>query len=273
MEVVRFAPSPTGWLHLGHAYSANYADRARAGGKFLLRIEDIDLARAKAEFYDGIFQDLRWLGVRWEDPALYQSRRMAAYQAAMARLISDSSAYRCFCSRKEVASATQAPHESPPEYPGTCRSIPLDEADAMVTSGRSFAWRLDVGKALRQAKNLSWIDRRLGTQAVPLIGDPVIARKDIPTSYHLSCVVDDAEQGVTLVTRGEDLFEATHIHRLLQSVLDLPTPHYEHHSLVGDDEGKRLSKRDHSITLRSLRAKGWTPDQILARAEDCLIGS
>lgn len=276
VDTVRFAPSPTGWLHLGHAYAAGFARDAARDGPVLLRIEDIDADRVRSEYVDGILEDLAWLGIVWRRPAVFQTQRLPLYERALARLVDAGDVYRCFCSRKqiaaEVAAAGGAPHGLPPAYPGTCRALSALESAERAESGEPFAWRLDLRRSCDERGPLTWVDRTKGTQhASPDVGDPVIARKDLCASYHLSATVDDAEQGVTLVTRGEDLFPATGVHRVLQALLDLPVPEYDHHPLVGDAEGQALSKRDHSITLRSLRASGLSGEDVLALAKGRLL--
>lgn len=268
--VTRFAPSPTGRLHLGHAHSALFA-RAQAGaqGRFLLRIEDIDAGRCRPDFIDGIFEDLAWLGLRWEQPVRRQSEHLDDYRAALARLDGMGLLYPCFCTRKdiadEVARAGHAPHG--PDgvlYPGLCRGLSVAERAERMASGAAFALRLDMAAARARAGRLHWRDCAAGPQvATPeMFGDVVLARKDTPTSYHLAVTVDDALQGVTLVTRGEDLFAATHVHRLLQALLGLPVPEYHHHRLLADETGKRFAKRDRSLTLQSLREHGHSPDDV-----------
>lgn len=269
--VTRFAPSPTGELHLGHAYSALFAEReaTRDGGRFLLRIEDIDAGRCRPEFEMAILKDLDWLGIVWETPVRRQSEHMADYAAGLNRLTDMGLLYPCFCTRREIAAelaaAGQAPHgEDGPLYPGTCRHLdPGLRAERMAT-GLSYALRLDVGGAVRQVGPLAWIDREKGrVEAHPeIFGDVIMARKDTPASYHLACTWDDALQGVTLVTRGQDLFLATHVHRLLQALLGLPSPDYHHHRLLTDDSGRRLAKRDRAQTLRSLRDQGVGAEEL-----------
>lgn len=272
-ETVRFAPSPTGWLHLGHAYSAWFADQRRAGGRFLLRIEDIDSARTRPDYVQGIFDDLTWLGIEWEEPPFFQSSRTSAYLKSLEHLRGLGVIYPCFCSRAEIANALGAPHGAVPHYPGTCRTLTTNESAARMTSGDPFALRLDLTRAETRTGPLKWTDRRRGLQVVPYreLSDPVLARKDAPASYHLSCVTDDAETGVSLVTRGSELFKSTHIHRILQALLGFPTPEYEHHPLVGDAHGNRLAKRDSSISLRSLREAGISPTEVIATAQSQLI--
>lgn len=273
MIVTRFAPSPNGYLHLGHALSALTGFRAarEAGGRFLLRIEDIDTARARPEFEEAIHEDLAWLGLDWETPVRRQSAHFADYAAALARLRGMGLTYPCFCTRKdieaEIARSQAAPHG--PEgalYPGLCRHLSDAERRRRLDAGETFAIRLDVAKASAAAGPLGWHDRLKGGIAADpaALGDVVLARKDIPTSYHLAVTVDDAVQGVTLVTRGEDLFHATHIHRLLQALLELPVPDYWHHGLIRDATGVRLAKSRGAPTLRGLREAGMTPGQVLA---------
>ena len=261
--VTRFAPSPTGALHIGHAASAILAhDRARAsGGRFLLRIEDIDGARSREAHIDGIVADLRWLGLDW-DGFCRQSTRLALYEAALSRLRADGLLYPCFCTRAEiaaeVAAALTAPQgDAPPPYPGICRTI-----DAAMRAHRlarePHCWRLDMAAACARHPVLEWHDEGAGrVAAMPqAAGDVVLARKDAPASYHLAATVDDADQGITHVIRGADLFAATHVHRLLQALLALPTPVYCHHPLVTDAEGRRLAKRDGAPTLAAHRLAG-----------------
>lgn len=262
--VTRFAPSPTGRLHKGHAYSALLAfGRAKeAGGRFLLRIEDIDTTRCKAEFTGGIFEDLAWLGLTWEEPVRVQSHHFGDYQAALDRLKQMGLAYPCFCTRKdiqrEIAAADSAPHgPDGPVYPGTCRG--REDADALMAAGTPHAWRLDLKAALTHiGEPLVWHDEGKGpvTATPEELGDVVLARKDTPTSYHLSVVVDDALQGITHIIRGEDLWHATHIHVVLQKLLGLPSPTYHHHGLLLDADGQRFAKRNKSVTLESLRRSG-----------------
>ena len=275
MIVTRFAPSPTGLLHLGHAYAALFAwQRAQeAGGRFLLRIEDIDASRCREEFVAAILEDLSWLGLKWETPVRRQSRHLGDYCAALDRLEAAGLVYPCFCTRAaikaEIARALDAPQgPDGPLYPGTCRGLSPRERERRRLAGEAYAVRLDVAQALARTGPLTWHDERAGSVAAdPLaLGDVVLARKDAPTSYHLAVTVDDALQGVTQVTRGVDLFAATHVHRLLQALLDLPTPEYCHHALLGDAEGRRYAKRDRSLTLRALREAGRTPAEVRAMA-------
>ena len=271
--VTRFAPSPNGFLHLGHAYSALTAcDAARAaGGRFLLRIEDVDTARARPELEEAIYEDLSWLGITWETPVRRQSEHFPEYAATLGRLEARGFLYPCFCTRSEIESALNAPHG--PEgaiYPGTCRTLSLDRRAARIAAGRPFARRLDLTAALAAAGPLAFVesDAHVSVEADRLhheIGDVVLARKDVPASYHLSVVHDDALQGVTHVIRGADLAFATPLHRLLQALLELPTPRYRHHPLVLDAAGKRFAKRDGAATLRALRAAGVTPAEVRAR--------
>jgi glutamyl-Q tRNA(Asp) synthetase len=260
--ITRFAPSPTGKLHLGHAWSALQAfDRARAaGGRLLLRIEDIDEGRSRAEFVDGIYEDLRWLGLDWDGVVVFQSQRSALYSDALERLHALGVTYRCWCTRAEIAASAGAPQgERASIYPGTCRSR-TPPADP-----RPHCWRLDMEKAVALAGPLVWHDEAAGKiVARPhLQGDVVIARKDALASYHLAVTVDDAAQGITHVVRGNDLFEATHVHRLLQEMLGLPTPRYHHHQLVIGDDGERLAKRRASPTIAALRERGFDPAHLV----------
>jgi len=274
--VTRFAPSPTGFLHLGHAYAAFYAAHAAgAQGRFLLRIEDIDRGRCRAEFEAALLEDLAWLGLRWETPVRRQSEHFPAYEAALVQLRNDELVYPCFCTRadiaQEIAAASAAPHAMGPDgpiYPGTCRHLSGTERAARMDSGKPYAWRLHMAAARARHGTLTWHDAHAGTIAATpeIFGDVVIARKDIPTSYHLACTWDDALQGISLVTRGADLFPATHIHRLLQALFDLPTPQYDHHPLTLDAHGRKFSKRDKAPTLRALRESGRSPDEVIALA-------
>jgi glutamyl-Q tRNA(Asp) synthetase len=277
MTTTRFAPSPTGLLHLGHAYSAlhaaSFVDAAR-GDRFLVRIEDIDRTRCRPEFEAAILEDLVWLGLAWERPVRRQSDHMDDYRTALERLETMGLLYKCFHSRKELDEALSAPHNRPmmgpdgPAVTGTDALMPEDERIRREAAGEPYALRLRMAEALRRAGPLSWVDRIHGTQTArpELFGDVVLARKDVATSYHLAVTVDDALQGVTLVTRGEDLFQASHVHRLLQALLDLPVPEYAHHPLLSDPEtGRRFAKRDRSLTLKTLRESGMTAAQIRAR--------
>jgi glutamyl-Q tRNA(Asp) synthetase len=271
MIVTRFAPSPTGLLHLGHAFAAIVA--AQAGDDFVLRIEDIDGSRSRDHFIEAIMLDLKWLGLSWDEPVLRQSSRMDAYRTAQDRLAAQGLTYPCFCTRadiaREIARAGDAPHSSEgPLYPGTCRALSRDVRDARIAAGESYAIRLDVAKATALTGPLTFLEQGHRVDVEPaLFGDVVIARKDMPTSYHLSVVVDDAGQGVTLVTRGEDLLPATHVQRLLQALLELPEPAYAHHRLILDENGRKFSKRDGAVTLKSLREAGATPADIRARID------
>ncbi|WP_135079803.1 tRNA glutamyl-Q(34) synthetase GluQRS [Terasakiella sp. SH-1] len=269
-HVTRFAPSPTGYLHLGHAYSALFC--AEKGDRFLLRIEDIDQGRCRPEYIAAIYEDLAWLGLNWDIPVRCQSQHMDEYAKALHQLAEMGLLYPCFCTRKdiqaEIERAGHAPHG--PDgilYPGTCRTLSRAQQEDLKASGKSFALRLDMTKAIKMAGPLSWLDHDKGMQkATPeIFGDVVLARKDTPTSYHLSVTLDDNLQGITLVTRGEDLFHASHIHRLLQALLELDVPEYHHHGLLVGEDGKRFAKRDKSLTIRSLREKGLSVDELLNR--------
>lgn len=269
--VTRFAPSPTGYLHLGHALSALTAfDAARdAGGRFILRIEDIDQGRARPEFEAAIFEDLAWLGLTWEEPVRRQSAHMADYATVLNTLIERNLVYRCFRTRAEIAEAiASAPHGASDDvFRG--EALPADEEAAKLEAGEAFAWRLSLKKA-RAALGPAYFtlvfeDETGLVRAEPdRHGDVILARKDFSTSYHLASVWDDALQGVTHVIRGEDLREAAHLHVLLQKLLELPQPVYRHHRLVLGEDGKRLAKRDQAATLRALREAGKTPDDVRA---------
>ena len=269
--VTRFAPSPTGWLHLGHAHSALFAwsEARRQAGRFLLRIEDIDRARTRLEFEAAIVEDLAWLGLDWERPVRRQSEHFEDYAAALARLEGEGVLYPCFCTRAEIAAAGQAPHGiEHGSYPGTCRQLSPAQRQERIAAGRPYALRLDAAAAARRAGPLHFADRAHGRIAVDpfLLGDAVLARKDTPASYHLAVTLDDALQAVTLVTRGEDLLPATHVHRLLQALLGLPEPAYHHHPLLTDEAGNRLSKRHGALALRALRDAGMSATEARARA-------
>lgn len=276
-NVTRFAPSPTGFLHLGHAYAALFAEQAARenGGTFLLRIEDIDTVRSKAEYERAIEEDLHWLGLAWPTPVRRQSEHFAEYGRALDQLKAKDLLYPCFCTRKEIAAEIAASAAAPqgpdgPLYPGTCRKLSEAERAARIAHGDEHAWRLDVARASASVGSLAFDESGEGERGVisatpGIFGDVVLARRETPTSYHLSVVVDDAAQGVTLVTRGLDLFPATHLHRLLQQLLTLPVPRYRHHRLILDAEGKRLAKRDQATALRTLRAEGKTAREIRER--------
>jgi glutamyl-Q tRNA(Asp) synthetase len=264
-ETTRFAPSPTGLLHLGHAHSALFAHAQAADGRFILRIEDIDTTRCKPEFIAALEEDLHWLGLDWEQPVRRQSEHFADYRAALGRLRDKGLIYPCFCTRADIAASPGAPHgPDGPLYPGTCRALDTTEAARRIAAGESHALRLDVARALRLTGPLTWHDQAAGEQQArpDLLGDVVLARKEVPTSYHLAVTVDDAVQDITLVTRGQDLFHATHMHRLLQALLDLPVPRWRHHKLLVDEQGRRYAKRDRALTLRALREAGHTPTQV-----------
>ncbi|HEX7776008.1 MAG TPA: tRNA glutamyl-Q(34) synthetase GluQRS [Parvibaculum sp.] len=282
-EVIRFAPSPNGWLHLGHAYSALFAFETakERGGRFLLRIEDIDIGRCRPEYEQGIYEDLAWLGLDWEQPVRRQSEHFADYEHALKRLRDMGLVYPCFATRKEITDAIEASGvglarwpvdpDGAPLYPGLYKDIPKAELNRLMWEGRSYAWRLDMEKALARAEELNggpvtFEETGQGPRGEsgklvidPMrFGDVVIARKDVPTSYHLAVTVDDAIQKVTTVTRGQDLFPATYVHRVLQLLLGLPAPRYRHHALVRDETGRRLSKSASDMGLRELRAQGLT---------------
>ena len=257
MIVTRFAPSPTGRLHLGHAYSAVLGhSRAReSGGKFLLRIEDLDPGRSRPEFVDGIFEDLNWLGIQWDGPVFVQSQRTQHYEDALGTLRERGLVYACFCTRADIAQSLTAPHgDAATSYPGTCRPLPDDPGRRATTP---HCWRLDSAQALEMTGLPSWQEACFSFDAeLSQIGDAILARKDAPASYHLACVVDDAAAGVTKVVRGGDLRPSTPIQRLLQQLLGLPEPRYLHHRLITHDGGRRLAKRDLAPTLASMREAG-----------------
>ena len=273
--VTRFAPSPTGYLHLGHVRSALEGWHAARcdGGRFLLRLEDIDRTRCRDKYAAAIIEDLAWLGIDWDGLVRKQSEHFDDYRRALDRLNELGVIYQCFCTRREIqaeiARAGGAPHgDAGPRYPGTCRRLSAEEVAAKLRSGRDYALRLDLARALALTGPLHWIERECRRQAeAALLGDVVLARKEFPASYHLAVTVDDAIQGVTLVTRGEDLAIATHIHRVLQALLGLPAPRYRHHALLTDAVGRRLAKRDGAPTMRSMRQQGMTPAEIIALAE------
>ncbi|WP_137899260.1 tRNA glutamyl-Q(34) synthetase GluQRS [Sphingomonas sp. 2SG] len=260
--VTRFAPSPTGRLHLGHAFAALQAhDLARAaGGGFLLRIEDIDGTRSREGFVAGIAEDLAWLGLTWDGPVLRQSTRLDVYDAALAGLRDNGLLYPCFCTRADIAASVSAPHHGPDGlvYPGTCRHLPAGEAAARIEAGMPHAWRLATDRAVAITGPLDWSDALAGPQRADpaAFGNVVLARKDAPASYHLAVTIDDAAQGITDVVRGRDLMRATDIHRLLQALLGLPTPRYRHHPLLLGPDGTRLAKRNGAPALADLRAAG-----------------
>jgi glutamyl-Q tRNA(Asp) synthetase len=261
LHTTRFAPSPTGHLHLGHAYAARFArDR---GARFLLRMEDIDRTRCRPDYAAAIEQDLAWLGIAWDGPVWVQTAHAAEHAAALERLAPF--LYPCFCTRADIAAAGAAPQgPEGPVYPGTCRGLP--DAAARVAAGRPHALRLDVARAARAVPALHFTDRAHGRFACTpeALGDVVLRRNSGDPAYHLCVVCDDAAQGVTLVTRGEDLLRVTDLHRLLQALLGLPEPLYEHHRLILGADGKRLAKRDQAVTLRALRAAGRTPAEVWA---------
>lgn len=277
--VVRFAPSPNGYLHLGHAYSAlvNYRFAIRHGGRFLLRIEDIDTQRSRLQFINAILEDLAWLGVRWEEPVRRQSQHMADYRAALDVLRANELIYPCWCSRSDVrvAVASSAANARDPDgsllYPGTCRDLAPSERQARMLAEPEFAWRLNNHAARAVFKDpVSWCEYREGNTGRKIVaqperwGDVILARKDIGTSYHLAVCVDDAWQGISDVIRGEDLYAATDLHRLLQRLLNLPGPRYRHHRLLRDAHNTKLAKSAGTEPLRDLRHRGVSRQQILA---------
>jgi glutamyl-Q tRNA(Asp) synthetase len=293
--VTRFAPSPTGYLHLGHAFSALFAwRRAReSGGRFLLRLEDIDPARCRPQFADAILEDLAWLGLDWDGEVRVQSEHLSEYRTVLDALRARGLLYPCFCSRADIQLSATAPQtpDGAPLYPGTCRGLSEDQSSARIAAGERFALWLNMQRALASNTPLPQAgevgERRepgegaakcpvpltfeeAGEGTIPChpeqFGDVVLARKDTPASYHLCVTHDDAVQGVTLVTRGADLKPATHLHRLLQSLMGWPVPAYAHHELLTDATGRRLAKRDRAATLRDLRARGHSPAEVRALA-------
>lgn len=277
MVVTRFAPSPTGPLHLGSAYAAWFAWRAArdAGGRFLLRIEDLDQGRARPEYEQGIMDDLRWLGLDWDGAIVRQSERTEAYIDALERLEALGVVYPCFCTRRDITEQiASAPHDLTPDgpdgpiYPGTCRHLPKDEAASRIANGKAPALRLDVARAMAISGPIQWREAARVVEACPeAFGDIVLSRKDAPAAYHLAVVVDDAASGITLVTRGVDLAPATDVQALLQRLLGLPAPEYRHHRLVTGPGGARLAKRDRSSSVAERRQAGESPDAVLSAAE------
>ena len=273
--VTRFAPSPTGLLHAGHAYSAllNFRAAQDAGGQFLLRIEDIDTTRCKAEFEQAIVDDLAWLGLAWQQPVRRQSERLQHYQAELLKLAERGLVYRCFRSRKDIEEAMSAPH-APQGQPFTGTVLSDNDELNNLAQGKPYAWRLSLAACERELgarlRALTYREQTIhGIVEQPAdvhrFGDVVLGRKDVGTSYHMASVIDDAEQGVTHVIRGEDLREAAGLHRLLQELLGLPQPLYRHHRLLLDEQGQRLSKRNKSETLQALRASGLTAETLAKR--------
>jgi len=271
MLVTRFAPSPSGYLHLGHAYSAIFAYKIAKenNGKFILRMEDIDTTRCKRKYEEAILEDLEWLGLKWSNPVRRQSEHLAYYQEALQKLKCMGLLYPCFCTRSdiltEIMSATDAPHNRTSFiYPGTCRHLPFNIQKTKLCNNKNHSFRLDIQKAIKSSKPLYWEEfskKKIRVKA-DYFGDIVIARKDIPTSYHLAVTLDDHIQDISLVTRGADLFESTHIQRMIQSLLGLQVPIYRHHQLLKTSKGKRFAKRNRSLTLRNLRKSGYAPDSI-----------
>lgn len=282
MIVTRFAPSPTGRLHLGHAWSALFgaALARQKSGRFILRIEDIDTGRSRPEFIDGIYEDLEWLGLDWPKPVRKQSEYFFTYANALESLKALDVLYPCFCTRKDIQESGAAPHG--PEgiiYPGTCRHLDPVQCQDRITAGEAYALRLDIEKAALHVRHeLSWRDLYRGEEKISLsrlteqLGDVVLARKGLPASYHLCVALDDHLQNVTLATRGEDLFYASPLHRLLQHLLNLNPPEWAHHPLLLDAEGKRFAKRNHSVTLDALRESGKTKEDIIEMIWQALPG-
>jgi glutamyl-Q tRNA(Asp) synthetase len=285
-RVFRFAPSSNGYLHLGHAYSAllNFAMARAAAGRLLLRIEDIDIERCRIEFEQAIYEDLGWLGLAWETPVRRQSEHFPDYARALAKLSEQGLTYPCFCSRRDimdaVAGRTGWPRDpdGSPHYPGICKHLSKEEQQRRISAGEPAALRIDMAAALAKAgRHLGWREVGPGSQARDVAaepfqwGDALLSRKDIPASYHIAVVVDDTLQGVTDVVRGEDLFMATSLHRLLQALLGLPAPSYRHHALLRDASGRKLSKSSMAKSIRALREEGLTPAAVRDRLSPDLI--
>jgi len=270
--ITRFAPSPTGLLHLGHVFAAKFAHdlaRSHQGGEFLLRFEDIDTTRVRDPYYQMIEEDLHWLGIEWDQTPLRQIDRLDAYADALETLKKLEVVYPCFCTRREIKEEIKrmgnAPHDGEESlYPRICRKKKKAERESLLRDGVSHCWRLDAEKSRALIGSLTFEDRIHGCMEVDysILGDVVLARKDIATSYHLAVVIDDAFQGISDVTRGEDLLNSTHIHRILQALLHLPEPVYHHHRLIVDSRGKRLAKRDESMSVRDMRQRGVTAEEI-----------
>ena len=275
MSISRFAPSPTGHLHLGHAFSALFAARhadSHAGGQFLLRLEDIDRTRCRPEFAAAILEDLAWLGLRWDGAVRVQSEHFSDYARVLDELRTRRLIYPCFCTRAEIALSVSAPHgpDGTAIYPGTCRRLDPVLAAERCAAGMAHAWRLDMEQALNSTgTGLNYDELGQGTiRCDPArFGDVVLARKDAPASYHLCVTHDDALQNVDLVTRGLDLQHTTDVHRVLQTLMGWPTPRYAHHRLILGADGKRLAKRDRAQTLRELRMHGVTAAEVIAMLE------
>jgi glutamyl-Q tRNA(Asp) synthetase len=285
-RVFRFAPSSNGYLHLGHAYSAmmNYALAQAAGGRLLLRIEDIDIERCRLEFEQAIYEDLDWLGLSWETPVRRQSEHFQEYASALVKLSALGLTYPCFCSRREILDAVAGQTDWPrdpdgsPLYPGVCRHLSQEQQQRRLAAGEHASLRIDMEAALAKAgRQLDWREMGPDSQArdvaakPSLWGDAMLSRKDIPASYHIAVVVDDALQGVTDVVRGEDLFMATGLHRLLQTLLDLPAPSYRHHAVLRDASGRKLSKSSRAKSIRALREEGLSPAAVRDRLSPDLI--
>jgi glutamyl-Q tRNA(Asp) synthetase len=270
----RFAPSPTGLLHIGHAYSAlfSFNEAIKQDGEFILRIEDIDINRCKDEYEKAIYEDLKWLGLSWPEPVRRQSDYLDDYKNAVSQLLEINVLYPCFCTRKDIQRETKlsaiAPHgPEGPIYPGTCKHLEEEDREKKISENTPYAFRRNVDKARKHiGHDIYWFDYHKGKQKArpETLGDIVIARKDIMTSYHLSVTLDDHLQDISIVTRGEDLFYATHMHRLLQELLNLNVPEWHHHNLLLDDKGKRFAKRNKSVTLKELREnENKNPEDIM----------
>lgn len=270
----RFAPSPTGHLHLGHIYAATFARNLALenGGEFLLRFEDIDTTRVRQEYYTQIETDLQWLGLTWHGTPIRQTNRIVEYDQAMQKLEALGVIYPCFCTRKEIQRElkhiTNAPHGAPEIfYPETCRHLPPETIVSKLAEGKTPSHRINIQAAAKLAGPLTFHDQTYGKISVDptILEDTILARKDIGTSYHIAVTIDDAFQNITHVTRGEDLLNATHLHRILQTLLNLPEPNYAHHILINDQTGTRLAKRNQPLSIKSLKESGLTPQQVLQK--------
>jgi len=273
-HITRFAPSPTGYLHLGHAYSALMAWQASAcsAERFILRIDDLDYTRSRPEFEQALIEDLQFLGIRWAEMPRRQSEYLERYQQSLQQLIDTELVYACFLSRKEIEHSLSAPHHPPQFAPSTRHAMGDAEREDRLAQGEPAIWRLDAMRASELAGSIYWTDFSQHTHLVrpEEFGDVIIGRRDMPSSYHLSVVIDDADSHIGLVVRGEDLLGSTPIHRLLQAVLNLPSPIYYHHQLVRDSDGNRLAKRHDALSIRTLRQNGWSKDEIISHLAQIL---
>lgn len=276
-RITRFAPSPTGLLHLGHMYSALMCQKIAGSGQMLLRYEDIDYTRVRPEYYEMIAQDLAWIGVTYQPNPIRQTDRFTLYRDALQDLQEKELVYPCFCTRKELQQQVQidAPQQGVPHsrYNGKCRNLSPERRQDLIQRGVNYCWRLDSAKVARYVRGKHFSDAKYGVQEVnaEIMGDVVVARKDIGTSYHIAVVIDDAAQGVTDIVRGEDLLYSTHIHRALQEVWALPEPAYHHHRLIEDEQGQRLAKRCDSRSLRFLRDSGASLESLMQRVSPLIL--